>query len=268
MSTLVPSPIQQTTYPLIAQTPPKGRQSSPDLAKDLESPWLLAAGVLLLALIGSTAFFKWRIYQMSKLLHFEDFKSQDLKKKLKLALNTISKLETNPDLVHSRDFNLEYLRMRMAEDRFNFAILNQIKIRIKDSISVALRPKQAEAGAIGVSSSSRQIDETFDVEYTVGEGDAQEKRILFRIQIRLVKLPTQATSQTIQQIIDCMEAFMSPTAEDDCWQPKIQGRLAHMEWDQKAKPTPLLVLEQTQDGSNVTFRTRTANVGKGEDSGD
>ena len=28
-----------------------------------------------------------------------------------------------------------------------------------------------------------------------------------------------------------------------------------MHWDQKAKPTPLLVLEQTNEGVNVTFRT-------------
>lgn len=28
-----------------------------------------------------------------------------------------------------------------------------------------------------------------------------------------------------------------------------------MHWDQKAKPTPLLVLEQSNEGVNVTFRT-------------
>jgi hypothetical protein len=28
-----------------------------------------------------------------------------------------------------------------------------------------------------------------------------------------------------------------------------------MHWDQKAKPTPLLVLKQSNDGVNVTFRT-------------
>jgi hypothetical protein len=30
-----------------------------------------------------------------------------------------------------------------------------------------------------------------------------------------------------------------------------------MDWDQKAKPTPLLVLEQGQEGGNVVFNART-----------
>jgi hypothetical protein len=70
-----------------------------------------------------------------------------------------------------------------------------------------------------------------------------------------MKLPTQATSATISQIIDCIETYLSPTEDEDTWQPTIQGRVAHMHWDQKAKPTPLLVLEQSNEGVNVTFRT-------------
>jgi hypothetical protein len=75
------------------------------------------------------------------------------------------------------------------------------------------------------------------------------------VQIRLTKLPTQATSATISQIIDCIETYLSPREEDDTWQPTIQGRIVYMHWDQKAKPTPLLVLEQSNEGVNVTFRT-------------
>ncbi len=219
--------------------------------------WICSSGVLLVALIGTNVLLRLRLRHLQKQLKFENFKGRELKKKLKLALKTITKMEQNPDLMHSRDFNLDYLRMRMAEDTFNFAILNTIKIQIKETIALALRPKQADLGVIGVASAGRQIDETFDVFYCPGDSLlGQEKRVLFRIQIRLVKLPTQASSQTIQQLIDCIEAFLSPNAEDDYWQPTIQGRLAHMEWDQKAKPTPLLVLEQMQDGSNVTFRTK------------
>jgi hypothetical protein len=81
------------------------------------------------------------------------------------------------------------------------------------------------------------------------------KRVLFRAQIRLIKLPTQATSSTISQIINCIETYLSPKQNDDSWQPTIQGRIVYMHWDQKAKPTPLLVLEQTNEGVNVTFRT-------------
>jgi hypothetical protein len=82
-----------------------------------------------------------------------------------------------------------------------------------------------------------------------------KRGVLFRIQIRLTKIPTQPTSVTISQIIDCLETYMSNKADHGTWQPTIQGRIASVHWDQKAKPTPLLVLEQSNDGVNVTFRT-------------
>ena len=138
---------------------------------------------------------------------------------------------------------------------FHFAILNKIKVQVKDKISQALRPNQAQQGIVGVASSGRQVDETFDVEYETGIGPKLSKRVLFRVQMRLIKLPTQATSATISQIIDCIETYLSPVEGDDNWQPTIQGRIIYMHWDQKAKPTPLLVIEQTNEGVNVTFRT-------------
>lgn len=81
------------------------------------------------------------------------------------------------------------------------------------------------------------------------------KRVLFRAQIRLMKLPTQATSSTISQIMNCIETYLRPKEDDDTWQPTIQGRIVYMHWDQKAKPTALLILEQSNEGVNVTFRT-------------
>ena len=194
--------------------------------------------------------------KVEKKLKFEQFRTRELEKKLKLALETIRKMETNPDLVHSRDFNLDYLRMRMSEEVFHFALVNQIKIKVKDKISQALRPTQANQGSVGIASSTgRQVDETFDIEYETGVAPNIVKRVLFRVQIRLMKLPTQATSSTISQIINCIETYLSPKEDDDTWQPTIQGRIVYMHWDQKAKPTPLLVLEQSNEGVNVTFRT-------------
>jgi hypothetical protein len=75
-----------------------------------------------------------------------------------------------------------------------------------------------------------------------------------------MKLPTQATSATISQIIECIETYLSPMDDEDNWQPTIQGRVVYMHWDQKAKPTPLLVLEQSNEGVNVTFRTSRQNA--------
>jgi hypothetical protein len=233
-------------------------------ASEVELPPLLVmtSGGLALALIALVIYGKLQIDKYEKKIKFEKFRSRELEKKFKLALETIRKMETNPDLVNSRDFNLDYLRMRMSEEVFHFAILNQIKIQVKDKISQALRPNQAQTGVVGIASSAgRQVDEIFDVEYETGAGASVAKRVLFRIQVRLMKLPTQATSATISQIIDCIETYLSPIDDEDNWQPTIQGRIAYMHWDQKAKPTPLLVLEQSNEGVNVTFRTsRQANV--------
>lgn len=245
------------TKSLIAQTDKtKTEQPTKPSLTDGGSIWMYASGGLLVTLVGLGVVSWLQAKKLSKQLKFEAIKNRELQKKLKYAAETIGKMERNPDLIHSREFNLDYLRMRMEEEVFHFAILNQIKIRVKEKISIALRPTQATAGEIGIASTGRQIDETFDVEYDPG-GDAPKvsKRVLFRIEIKIYKLPTQPTSVTINQIIDCMETFLSPTAENESWQPTIQGRIATMHWDQKAKPTPLLVLEQTQEGTNVTFRT-------------
>ncbi|MDB9305945.1 MULTISPECIES: hypothetical protein [Cyanophyceae] len=227
------------------------------LATQPQLPPLLAmtSAGLGLAVIALLVYGKIQVEKLEKKIKFQKFRARELEKKFKLALETIRKMETNPDLVNSRDFNLDYLRMRMSEEVFHFAILNQIKVQVKEKISQALRPNQAQQGIVGVASSGRQVDETFDVEYETGIGANLSKRVLFRVQMRLIKLPTQATSATISQIIDCIETYLSPVEGEDNWQPTIQGRIIYMHWDQKAKPTPLLVLEQTNEGVNVTFRT-------------
>ncbi|MEP0900286.1 hypothetical protein [Nodosilinea sp. FACHB-13] len=222
----------------------------------LDNPWMLSSGGLLVLLLGLGIYSHLQTLRLMKQLKFETYKNQELQKKVKLALKTISKMEQNPDLIHSREFNLDYLRMRMDEEHFHTSIVNQLKVKVKQKISVALRPRQAEEGLIGVASKPRVVDEIFDVEYAPQDNPTARKRVLFRIQIRLAKLPTQATSSTIGQLVECIENFMSPDAEETHWQPTIQGRIANMHWDQKAKPTPLLVIEQSSEGANVTLRSR------------
>jgi len=238
--------------PWLAQIPPK---KVPPANASLDI-WMGVSGGLALLLVALGLFSKFQQTKLNKKIRFEEFRIKELDKKLKLALETIRKLETNPDLDYSKEFNLDYLRMRMSEEVFHFAIVNQIKVKVKEKIAVALRPNAATQNTVGIASASgRQVDETFDVEYQPIEGKSK-KAVLFRIQIRLMKLPTQATSATINQIIDCIETYLSPTEENDNWQPTIQGRIVHMEWDQKAKPTPLLVIEQSNDGVNVSFATK------------
>jgi hypothetical protein len=96
--------------------------------------------------------------------------------------------------------------------------------------------------------------------YETESGGKRHMRVLFRIQIILMKLPTQATSATISQIIDCIETFLSPDDEHETWQPTIQGRIVIIRWDQKAKPTPLLVVQQSSEGVNVTLKTKRAGL--------
>lgn len=245
------------TVPIISIDPRLAQASKPAQpgSSPLENVWFLSSGVLVLLLLGLAAYTKLQTSKLEKLKRFEEFKNRELQKKLKLALNTISKMEKNPDLIHSREFNLDYLRMRMDEEQFHFIIMNQMKIKVKEKISLALRPSQAEQGLLGIASGSgRQVDEIFDVEYDPTNSPRGTKRVLFRIQVKLTKLPTQPTSVTINQIIECMQKYMSQDTDDN-WQPTIQGRIASMHWDQKAKPTPLLVLEQLNEGANVTFRT-------------
>ncbi|MBT9317244.1 hypothetical protein [Leptothoe spongobia] len=239
--------------PLVAQAPAATTQP-----KNL---WMYTSiGLMVLLLIlGIVSQFQYA--RVRKKLKFEAYKNKELHKRVKLALTTISKMEKNPDLVHSRDFNLDYLRMRMEEKHFHASVVNQLKVKVKQRVTLSLRPQQAQQGVVGIASSKpRAVDQIFDVEYqTVQEGQ-KKKRVLFRIQIKLVKLPTQATSITVQEIIDCIENFLSPERDEKFWQPTLLGRLATMHWDQKAKPTPLLVLEQTSEGVNVTFRSTSNRV--------
>lgn len=240
--------------PWIAQAPPKPQTIATQKASG-DMVWMGASGILFVMLLGLAVFSQLKMKSLNKQLNTEIFRNKELQKKYKLAVGTVAKMEKNPDLIHSREFNLDYLRMRMAEDVFHYAIIVQIKMKVKQQISVALRPTQAAVGEQSNAGNARQVDSLFDVEYETGIAGDTKKRVLFRIQIRLMKLPTQSTSTTINEIIDCLETYLSPTDEHDNWQPTIQGRIVHIEWDQKAKPTPLLVLEQSNEGVNVTFRT-------------
>ncbi len=240
-----------TIEPQLAQAP-----TVPD-SSGLRSShiWMATSGMLLVILVVLSILANQKVKKLQKEKRFEEFKNRELKKKLKLSLQTITKMERNPDLIYSREFNLDYLRMRMEEEHFHFSIVNQMKIKVKEKVSVALRSSQSNQGVVGLASTGRKIDEIFDVEYNLSERVGGKRGVLFRIQFKLTKLPAQPTSVTIQQIVECLEAYMSPTTDHDTWQPTIQGRIASIHWDQKAKPTPLLVLEQSNDGVNVTFRT-------------
>ncbi|GBF78972.1 hypothetical protein [Aphanothece sacrum] len=244
------------TQPLLAQT----TENSPSIFitphTDSKSPtepiWMVSTITLLVIITGLIIYGNWQLTQMTKALNFEKFKNKDLKKKLKLALVTIRKMEENPDLIHAREFNLDYLRMRMDEEVFHYVVVNQIKLKVTQLMGTALRPSTDKVQA-GVITGGRPIDENFDVTYEIETQEGKwNKGILFRIQIKLTKLPKQSSSNSVHQIIECIETFLAPNLNQKNWQPAIHGQIVSMNWDQKAKPTPLLVLEQSEEGINLS----------------
>lgn len=230
------------------------------LAHDQSLLWMYCTFLLLLLLGGGGVLNRLQLKKKQKELRFAQYKNEDLKKKLKLALVTIRRMEANPDLVHARGFNLDYLRMRMDEEVFHYVIINQIKMRVNHFLGANLRPG-TENVPVGIVTGGRQVDETFDVTYEVETPDGQRKKgVLFRIQVKLTKLPVQLSSNIVSQVIDCIERFLAPINDRENWQPSIQGNLVLISWDQKAKPTPLLVIEQSGEGNSANFRTNPAHA--------
>jgi hypothetical protein len=189
--------------------------------------WMSITGTLFLVLVSLGIYSKVQLGKLAKQKRFEEYKNRELQSKLKLALSTISKMEKNPDLIHSREFNLDYLRMRMEETQFHFIILNQIKIKVKEKITIALRPHQAEQGTLGIASSARQVDEIFDVEYNPSSESRNSRRVLFRIQIKLAKLPTQPSSVTINQMLTCIGIKKQSPLLSWYWNKQLKEPMSH-----------------------------------------
>ncbi len=234
--------------------------------------WALSSLGLFLTVISLIIYGKLKYKQFKKAIQYEQAKVASLEKRLNTALLTIRQWEENPDLINSRDCNLDYIRMRMQEPVFRNVLVNQAKVKVKQFVSTAMRINLSQNAGGGIASRNGfNIDETFDITYDRDSQGKSMRRVLFRIQVKLTKLPTQATSTTINQIVECVEMFLSPTERRNEWQsnskadrrsnnwlPSIQGHIVTMSWNQKAKPTPLLLLEQHSGGVNVSFRTKVA----------
>ncbi len=243
--------IAKTSPPQISTSKIKGLLSEPF--------WAFSTLGLLIGVTGLILYGKWKHDKMLKAIHYEQYKLNNLEKRLNVALATIRQWEENPDLIHSRDCNLDYIRMRMQEKLFRNVLVNQAKVKAKQFISTALRINLSQNASGGIASKSGfKIDEIFDITYETDIQGKRDRRVLFRIQVKLTKLPTQSTSSTVNQIVECVETFLSPSEARENWQPTIQGHIVSMSWNQKAKPTPLLLLEQHHSGVNVSFRTKIA----------
>jgi hypothetical protein len=206
--------------------------------------------VLLCGAIAATAYHYWQLRKTRQQLKIEKIKTQELAKKLKLALCTIDEHERNPDLIHSREFNLDYLSMRMEEPHFCEIILAQMKVNLRQKVAPVLMPTAVDSGQV------RKVDVTFDVSYQPEHHDDTQMRVLFRINVKLAKIPLNGSQSILKELAIGLENFVSASDANRNWQPTIQGRLAIISWDQNAKPTPLLVIEQTNEGANVLLRNK------------
>ena len=253
------SDVDQQTQSIVA-IKPTPKPSISVVKEILSEPfWAFSTLGLLISLGGLIAYSNWRHKKMLKAIKYEQYKIDNLEKRLNTALATIRQWEENPDLIHSRDCNLDYIRMRMQEKIFRNVLVNQAKVKAKQFISTALRINLSQNTSGGIASKSGfKINETFDITYETDIQGKRDRRVLFRIQVKLTKLPTQSTSSTVNQIVECVETFLSPAEARENWQPTIQGHIVSMSWNQKAKPTPLLLLEQHNSGVNVSFRTKVA----------
>lgn len=206
--------------------------------------------VLLWGAIGATAYHYWQLRKTRQQLKIEKVKTNELTKKLKLALHTIDEHERNPDLIHSREFNLDYLSMRMEEPYFCEIILAQIKVNLRQKVAPVLMPTEEDSGHV------RKVDVIFDVSYQPEHHDDSQIRVLFRIHVKLTKIPAHGSQSILKDLATGLDNFVSASEENRNWQPTIQGRLAVISWDQAAKPTPLLVIEQTNEGANVLMKNK------------
>ena len=255
---------QNISSRLIATQPVPNQKTSGEIFNNYQ---FSASHLLILSnfgflLIAIALFVSGRLQykKLSAKILYEQNRVNNLQTRLHSALDTIRQWEQNPDLVHSRDCNLDYIRMRMEEAQFHHALATQVKVKIKQFVSTAMRLSLSQNSTVGISQrNGSKIDETFDITYETEVNGKRTRRVLFRIQVKLMKLPTQSTSNTIKQIIDCIEAFLSPGRKDTNWQPTIQGHIVTMNWNQKAKPTPLLSLEQDKGSVSINFRNQVIN---------
>ena len=164
-------------------------------------------------------------------MQYEQVKVASLEKRLNTALAIIRQREENPDLINFRDCNLDYIRMRMQEPVFRNVLVNQAKVKVKQFISTAMRINLSQnvSGSIG-SKNGFNIDKTFDISYDRDSQGKSIRRILFHIQVKLTKLPTQSTSTTINQIVECVEMFLSPTQRRNKWSSSSQESNRHKSW--------------------------------------
>ncbi|MEB3308933.1 MAG: hypothetical protein VKJ02_01730 [Snowella sp.] len=247
---------QRISSPILANTaeiPQLSSALAPSSSScwSLQSPCLWSNVILGLSLLMTGAFCKCRLSQSHKLLTLQLKTNQSLNEQLTQAIALASNREQEKDLIDARNFNLDYTRMRMDEEVFHYVVMNQIKTNISAMISKAVQP-QIEEGE--KPENYRGINELFEVYYDVEAPEGKWKKgILFRIQVKLAKLPTQSTTKIISELVDNIEGFLTRSTQQSLWESTIHDTDISLVWDEMAKPIPLIVLEQSAQNNIIAL---------------
>lgn len=220
---------------LLAQAP----QPSLSRSETMDwSIWMMGTFVLLSGLLLLIAWTQRQLYRQHRRLVASLAKADQLSQELNMTLKALHALENSPDLADANCLCLDYIRMRMDEEVFHYTITNQIKQKITDTINSAIRSTFPGKDEL-------QVDKCFEVYHSL-EVSAQQWReaVLFRLHIKLAQLPTQASSHTINQLLEAVEIFLAYNPQHPTWQSAIQDIELAIAWDQASKPIPVLVLQQ------------------------
>lgn len=222
---------------LLAQIPPES-PSQPVWERPSFSPWLEVSfglsGLLLLATLWS----QWSLRQTRRRLRESQRRAQTLEQELQTAIPALRQRETDPDLLGACHLSLDYLRMRLDEEVFHYTVMNQVKQQITDAINSALRSTLPGKDKL-------QVNQCFEVLHSLEVAHQRWRPVvLFRVQIKLAQLPTQASSATIQQLLEAIEEFLNHHPRHPRWLTLIQNVKVAIAWDEQEKPVPLLSLDQ------------------------
>ncbi|NJL84503.1 MAG: hypothetical protein HC890_19075 [Chloroflexaceae bacterium] len=239
---------QNTAILAQAQSAP----TAPTPAKLPPSSWTYS-GALAIALVGVILYCKVQLHKKDKALKLERYKNEDLQKRLHQAQEEIKRLENSEELIQTRDFLLDYLKRRLREEVFYSMTLSQIRGRVKQLVSKAVLP---ETKALGGVSGGRLVEDTFDIIHEIEIRGKLRKRSLFRVFVQLVKMPKQQHAAIMKELIECFETFLSTGGADETWQPLVQNRLTSINWNWETKPTPLLILRQSDEGLTRSYGTK------------
>jgi hypothetical protein len=200
--------------------------------------------VLLIGLLLLIAWTQRQLYRQHRRLVASLAKAEQLSQELNITLKTLHSLETSPDLADAHCLCLDYIRMRMDEEVFHYNTTNQIKQKITDIINSAIRSTFPGKDEL-------QVDNCFEVYHSLELGAQQwREAVLFRLHIKLAQLPTQASSHTINQLLETVEIFLAHNSQHPDWRSSIQDIELAIAWDEQAKPIPVLVLQQKR-GANL-----------------